>query len=249
MAEHEMAMRKNAAHDLSRRSIASEWMDIEPLGFDELRLCLQQLAQINLLSLGYRPTLAWFAKTVRRRSQGGPLSVLDVGCGYGDMLRQLRRWADRHQIAMDLHGVDINPITRQVALSATPPGFAIHYHTADIFDLPAEQTYDVVISSLFTHHLDDVALVRFLHWMTTHATLGWFINDLHRSALAYFGVKQFLRIMGYHRVVQHDGPVSVERALTLGDWHKVIDEAGLRPSAVTVRRFFPFRTGIGCYVT
>lgn len=248
MAARDMAAHP-ATHDLSRRSTASEWMDIEPLDFDELHLCLKQLAQINVLSLGYRPTLTWFADVVRRRDKGQRLSVLDVGCGYGDMLRRLQHWADQRELALDLHGVDINPVTRQVALSATPDGFAIQYHTADIFDLPAEQTYDIIISSLFAHHLDDMALVRFLHWMTTHATLGWFINDLHRSALAYFGVKQFLRFMDYHRVVQHDGPVSVERALTLNDWYKAIDEAGLRASAVTVRRFFPFRTGIGCTVT
>jgi 2-polyprenyl-3-methyl-5-hydroxy-6-metoxy-1,4-benzoquinol methylase len=220
-------------------------MDIEPLGFDELRVCLKQLAQINVLSLGYRPTLSWLATVVQARATGQPLSVLDVGCGYGDMLRRLRRWADRQHIALDLHGIDINPITREVALSATPAGFAIQYHTADIFALPAQETYDIIVSSLFAHHLDDTALAHFLRWMTTHATVGWFVNDLHRSALAYFGVKQFLSLMGYHRVVRHDGPVSVERALTVADWHKAIEQAGLDRHTVTLQRYFPFRIGIG----
>lgn len=235
-----------ATHDLRRRSTASEWMDIEPLGFEELRLCLAQLAQINLLSLGYRPTLRWLATLVRRRGSGRPLSLLDVGCGSGDMLRRLRRWADAHGVAVDLHGVDINPVTRQVALSATPAGSAITYHTADIFELPSEQRYDVIISSLFAHHLDDTALARFLRWMQSHAAVGWFVNDLHRSALAYAGVTQFLRVMGYHRVVRHDGPVSVERALTLADWRRVLADAGLAADAVTIRRAFPFRIGVGC---
>jgi SAM-dependent methyltransferase len=233
------------AHDLARRSTASEWMDIEPLGFDELRQCLKQLAQINFLSLGYRPTLTWLADAVRRHGKSRPLSVLDVGCGYGDMLRRLERWADRHDVALDLHGVDINPVTRQVALSATPAGSVIHYHTADIFALPPEQTYDVIISSLFAHHLDEAPLARFLRWMEAHATLGWFINDLHRDALARFSVKQFLRVMGYHRVVQHDGPMSVERALVLDDWRKALAAAGIDRRAVTIRRFFPFRIGVG----
>jgi 2-polyprenyl-3-methyl-5-hydroxy-6-metoxy-1,4-benzoquinol methylase len=234
-----------AAHDLRHRSTASEWMDIEPLGFDELRQCLKQLAQINLLSLGYRPTLTWLADTVRRRGKGRRLALLDVGCGYGDMLRRLRRWADRHDIALDLHGVDINPVTREVALSATPAGSAIHYHTADIFALPADQTYDVIVSSLFAHHLDEQSLPRFLRWMEAHATFGWFINDLHRDAKAYFAVTQFLRVMGYHRVVQHDGPVSVERALVLDDWRKALADAGVDRRSVTIRRCFPFRIGIG----
>lgn len=151
-----------AAHDLRHRSTASEWMDIEPLGFDELRQCLKQLAQINLLSLGYRPTLRWLAALVRHRGRERPLSLLDVGCGYGDMLRRLRRWATRHDIALDLHGIDINPVAREVALSATPAGSAINFHTADIFALPPERRYDVIVSSLFAHHLDDTSLARFL---------------------------------------------------------------------------------------
>jgi SAM-dependent methyltransferase len=232
-------------HDLSRRSTASEWMDIEKLSFEELRQCLKQLAQINLLSLGYRPTLTWLADAARRQAKGRQLSLLDVGCGYGDMLRRLRHWANRHDIALDLHGVDINPVTRQVALSVTPAGDGIHYHTADIFELPVDQTYDVIVSSLFAHHLDETSLARFMRWMEAHATLGWFINDLHRDALAYFAVKQFLRVMGYNRVVQHDGPVSVERALVLDDWRKALAAAGVDRRAVTIRRFFPFRIGIG----
>lgn len=235
-----------AAHDLRHRSTAGEWMDIEPLGFDELRQCLKQLAQINLLSLGYRPTLRWLAALVRHRGRERPLSLLDVGCGYGDMLRRLRRWATRHDIALDLHGIDINPVAREVALSATPAGSAINFHTADIFALPPERRYDVIVSSLFAHHLDDTSLARFLGWMQSHATVGWFINDLHRSALAHAGVTQFLRVMGYHRVVRHDGPVSVERALTLAEWRRVLADAGLAADAVTIRLAFPFRIGVGC---
>jgi 2-polyprenyl-3-methyl-5-hydroxy-6-metoxy-1,4-benzoquinol methylase len=233
-----------ASRDLSRRSTADEWMDVEPLGVDELGQCLRQLAQINVLSLGYRPTLTWLAEAVRWHGRER-LSVLDVGCGYGDMLRRLHRWADRRRIALDLHGIDINPVTRQVAVAATPARTAVRYHTADIFGLPEDQTYDIVISALFAHHLDSAALVRFLRWMEAHATVGWFINDLHRSAAAHFAVKQFLRAMGYHRVVRHDGPLSVERALTLEEWRQALAGAGLDPGSVSLRRFFPFRVGIG----
>jgi 2-polyprenyl-3-methyl-5-hydroxy-6-metoxy-1,4-benzoquinol methylase len=234
---------RGVAHDLRRRSTADEWMDIEPLDTHELQRCLKQLAQINLLSLGYRPTLSWLAAAARR-NQGRRLSLLDVGYGYGDMLRRIRHWADRRGIALDLHGLDINPVTREVALAATPASCEIHYHTGDIFALPGERRYDLIVSSLFAHHLGDVALLRFLRWMQAHATVGWFINDLERSALAYFGVKQFLTVMGYHRVVRHDGPVSVERALTLDEWRDMLDDAGLH-GRTTVRRFFPFRIGVG----
>ena len=39
------------------------------------------------------------------------------------------------------------------------------------------------------------------------------------------------------------------RALTLADWQKAFHEAGLDRSAVTLRRFFPFRTGVGHVMT
>ena len=44
---------------------------------------------------------------------------------------------------------------------------------------------DVVLSSLFTHHLEEPEIVRFLEWSEAVAQRGWFVNDLCREATPY----------------------------------------------------------------
>ncbi|WP_437592857.1 methyltransferase domain-containing protein [Sorangium sp. So ce1000] len=235
--------------DFSRRSTLDELMDTEPVGFEEFRACLVDLARVNRLTLAYRPTFSFLERLVARGlrglSENRPLEVIDVGSGYGDMLRRIDAWARERGIAVSLTGVDLNPLSRRSATEATPPGRPITWVTADAFAYEPPGGIDVVLSSLFTHHLPDPAVVRFLAWMEAKARLGWFINDLHRHPLPYHFFRHLSRLAGWHRFVQHDGPVSIARAFSASDWRCLIAEAGLDPRAVEVRWWMPFRLTVG----
>ena len=115
--------------------------------------------------------------------------------------------------------------------------------TGDAFadDRPA----DVMTSSLFTHHLPDGDIVRFLRAMEARAEIGWFVNDLHRHPLAYGGFALLSTVMGWHPFVRHDGPISVARAFRAKDWAALIDQAGLDADQVRVQWRFPFRLCVG----
>jgi hypothetical protein len=47
--------------------------------------------------------------------------------------------------------------------------------------------------------------------------------------------------MGWHRFVQHDGPVSIARAFTGEDWKAVLSAAGVPRGAARIVPRFPFR--------
>lgn len=225
--------------DLSRRADTPELMDTEAAPYETFRDCLIDLAAVNRLTLAYGPTLA-FLEGLRRggRLADRPLRILDVGSGYGDMLRKIARWASRRGVAVELTGLDLNPWSARAAREADPDG-AIGWITADAFAHAGPA--DVIISSLFTHHLDDADLVRFLAWMEDKAGLAWFVNDLHRRAAPYYGFALLSRLMRWHRFVQHDGPVSIRRAFQPQDWRRLLAEAGLELRAVSIRRCFPYR--------
>lgn len=233
--------------DLTRRSFAPELMDTERVGFDEFRQCLQHLEIVNRWTFAYRPTLAWLDQLVERRGPPQyPLSILDVGFGHGDMLRRIALWADRRGITVDLRGIDLSPWSALAASAVTPPHLPIRYETGDIFRRADEQPpVDIVLSSLFTHHLGDEDLVRFLRWMTARARVGWFINDLHRHALPYHFIRSALRLLPVNHMVRHDAPVSVARAFTREDWIRLLRSAGLTAGHVSIEWFFPFRYGVG----
>lgn len=225
--------------DFSRRSPAIEWMDTEPVTEADFAQCLADLAIVNDVTLARPPTLGFLRRVARRQPAGGTLRVLDVGFGEGDMLRRIARWGARRGLVMELEGVDLNPASTAAARAATPAGLPIRYRTGDLFDEPAGQ-FDVVISSLFTHHLTDAEVVRFLGWMERSARLGWFVNDLHRHKLAYYGFALLSRAAGWHRFVQHDGPISVARSFQRRDWTRLLRAGGL-DGVAEVRWRMPFR--------
>jgi SAM-dependent methyltransferase len=229
--------------DLSRRSDLAELMDSDETDFATFRDCLADLAKVNTLTLAYRPTLQFFDRLAKSRHlpMSRAATIVDVGSGFGDMLRVIDRWAKRRGIKVDLTGVDRNPWSARAATAATGRGQVIRFVTADVFDFRPPRGIDIVISSLFAHHLDEAALVRFVSWMETNAEVGWFVNDLHRHPLPFHLFRAFSRAMRFHRFVQHDGPVSIARAFEAADWRCTLAAAGLPATAAEVRRVFPFR--------
>lgn len=218
-------------------------MDEEVVPFEDFRACLSDLAQVNQLTLGHRPTLTFLERLRQagRLPSGRPVRILDVGSGFGDTLRAVAQWASRHRIAVDLTGVDLNPWSTRAAREATPPGLPLRFETADVFAYRPESPPDLVLSALFTHHLPDEALVRFLAWSEATALCGWFVNDLERSRLSYAGFTALSTVMRWHRFVLHDGPVSIARSFLREDWQGAVRSAGLPDDAVQIERFVPYR--------
>ncbi len=228
--------------DFSTRSKEDELMDTEPVGFEEFQACLVDLARVNRLTLAYRPTIAFFDRLLAKSPRlDRPIEVVDVGSGYGDMLRAIDAWAKRRGVAVSLTGVDLNPWSRQAATQATPADQNIQWVTADAFAYEPPRGIDVVVSSLFTHHLPDPLVTKFLAWMEATARMGWFVNDLHRHPVPYHFFRHFAKLARFHRFVQHDGPVSIARAFETSDWERLLAEAGIERSAVDIEWMTPFR--------
>lgn len=224
--------------DFRRRAQLTELMD-EPCSREELRACLRDLARVNRLTLGYRPLLDWLGSMAS--AAPGPLRILDVGCGYGDGLRRIAQFANTRGFSVELTGLDINPDTVAIAAEATPPADHISWIQADIFAYQPRRPIHLVVSSLFTHHLDEENVVRFLSWMELHTVLGWFVTDLSRSAVPYHLFRVFAKLANFHRFVQHDGPVSIARSFLAEDWRRMCAAAGLREADVSIRAYRPGR--------
>ncbi|NDV89388.1 methyltransferase domain-containing protein [Aurantimonas aggregata] len=232
-----------SAIDFSHRAKTPELMDTEDCDFATFRGCLVDLARVNRLTLATRPTIAYFEKLAKsgRLPTGRPVEIVDVGSGYGDMLRCVAEWAARRGVPVRLTGIDLNLWSEQAAREATPPDVPVVWRTMDVFDFRPDTRTDVVISSLFTHHLDDAALVRFLVWMEKTAAIGWFVNDLHRHELPYRFFAAASRAMRLHRFVQNDGPISITRSFVAEDWRALIEAAKIPAEGTAVDWWMPFR--------
>jgi SAM-dependent methyltransferase len=227
--------------DLSRRAAPSElpeWMD-EPCSYQDFRQCLVDLGQVNRLTLSYRPTLDFLDRLVAVIKPQKPLRIVDVGSGGGDLLRRVERWAGRRGVAVTLTGIDLNPYAARAAREFTAPDRAIEWITGNAFAYI--EPVDVVLSSLFTHHLEEHEIVRFLAWSEAVAQRGWFVNDLCREFMPFRFFGLLAKGMGWHRFVEHDGPVSFRRSFREEDWQRMVAAAGIATAAVKLVRWIPAR--------
>lgn len=219
---------------LAARAAEPEWMDGADLSAAEMAACLHDLAQVNTATFGRRPTLGWLKGRVAGATR--MLRIVDVGSGEGDMLRAVHGRCAEWGVRAELIGVDLNPCCVAAARAASA-GLPIRFIEGDAAAIVTD--CDIVLSSLVCHHMTNAELIGFLGWMERTAAMGWFVNDLHRHWLAYHGFAALSAVAGWHRIVRHDGPLSVARAFTAEDWRGYLAAAGI--NGARIAWWFPFR--------
>jgi SAM-dependent methyltransferase len=229
--------------DFSRRAFLDEEMD-GPCGYDDLRQCLRDLRIVNRLTRAHRPILRWLDE-VANSHPTSRLRIVDVGCGYGDMLRRIERWAARRGVAVELIGVDVNANAVRAAREATPAASGIRWINGDVYTCDAACEADLITASGMTHHLAEAEIVRLVEWMERTARVGWFIVDLHRKPMPYRIFDVFMRGAWWHRFIRVDGLRSIRRSFLAEDWVRICSAAGVEAGAVAIREHRPARLCVG----
>ena len=221
---------------LARRSFQAERMDTDCADFEDYRRCLRDLSRVNVVTLTHRPMLSWL-----KQHATGAFSLLDIACGHGDALRAIRRRFP----AAKLTGIDLNPWATRAAKEATDPAAEITFINDDAFAYKPGGTFDFIITSQFTHHLTDEQVVSFLRWLPDNAGRGWFIGDIHRHAIPYYGFPILARLAMWHRLVREDGQISVARSFVRAEWEALLRQAGMTDQQAFVAWYMPFRLCVG----
>ncbi|MCF6407871.1 methyltransferase domain-containing protein [Chitinophaga filiformis] len=196
----------------SQRTLAPEIMDDFQMEGQELRDTLDQIAQVNQLLGGNSITLEGVSMLMEDVRPGKEVTIVDIGCGNGDMLRALSRMAHKKGWRVKLVGIDANEYTVKYAsvLSAQYP--EITYYCMNILGEEfREMQYDIVLCTLTLHHFEDRQIMKLMSLFRRNAAIGIIINDLHRSALAYHLFQLFSRLTGMGRMAKEDGLVSILR--------------------------------------
>lgn len=227
---------------LKERSTQPELMDNDTISHSDYIQCLADLATVNRVTCTHQATLYWLDQALRCLPAGTAVTILDVAYGQGDLLRMIHHWAAQRGFQVTLQGIDLNPNSAIAARQATPPAMNIDYYTGDVFTFRPTSPPDFIVSSQFTHHLSNNQIVSFLQWMEQYARRGWFIADLHRHPLAYYGYSLLARLARWHPIVRHDGAVSVARSFKRADWQALLAQAGI---LADIRWHVPFRLCVG----
>lgn len=198
--------------DTSYRSSDTEMMDDFTLEGKEYRDTLDKLEIINRLLGGNSVTIKGLSKLLLTQSRSNTITIIDLGCGHGDILRDVAKYGRKNKYKFKLIGIDANPNAIAYAQELSKNYPEISFETADIFSEDFnKQTYDIILCTLFLHHFESNKLITFLKSATDKATIGAVINDLHRHRMAYYLFK-LVGIFIKNKMVKEDGLTSVLRA-------------------------------------
>ena len=194
------------------RSSAPEIMDDFAMEGEILRDALDKIAKINQLLGGNQLTLRGVQDLMATIPQQAEISIIDIGCGNGDMLRTLADYGLKNQLNFKLTGIDANAFTINHAreLSITYPN--IKYRCEDVFGQDfAALKYDIVLCTLTLHHFKDDEIMVLMSVFSANSRVGIVINDLHRSALAYRLFQALCFVFRLNAMSRDDGLVSILR--------------------------------------
>lgn len=205
------------------RATKAELMDDLSLRGEALRRNLAELEVINAWLGGYQVVTGALGLL-----PAAPLRLADLGCGGGDTLRAIARWAQKRQQPVELLGFDANAFMVDYARRQCQAYPSIEISQQDVFS-PAFQSqhFDVITCSLFCHHFSDQQLVQLLGQLHRQARVALIINDLHRHPLAYYFIKWLTRLLPCSHLVRHDAPLSVLRAFKRPELAEILHQAGL----------------------
>ena len=214
--------------DTTHRSKEIEIMDDFEMTGDILTKTLRQIAQINHLLGGNSVTLNGIKKILKGHPKNKPITILDLGCGNGDMLRVVAKLGKKMGYTFKLIGVDANLHTIRIAESLSTKYPEIRYLKQDVLSPEfKELSYDIVLCTLFLHHFTNGEIEKLLSSILKQTNLGIIINDLHRHKLAYYLFK-LVALTVNNPMVKNDGLISILRGFKKQDLQHFSKKLGVK---------------------
>lgn len=193
---------------------------------DRLTSALENLRQANKWLGGHQAALSVLRPFLLR--QGQPVRILDLATGIADFPEVLARWADKHERQLEIVAIDANAATvsyaRETLEKRLPENLrqCIVVEEGDALHLDYEDgSFDIVVSSLFMHHLNKEEARSLLCEMTRVASEGIIVNDLHRHPMAYYSIVALSRLLPVSPMFRNDGPLSVRKGFTRRELHDI----------------------------
>ena len=221
------------------RSLKLERIDTGDYTPEEYDRFLYDIRLVNRFAGDRRALQKTLLKEIKKENLP-EFSVLDIGAGSGELLRDVGKFARKQKRSAKLFGLELNARSANAILEESKNYDEIKSIQANALTLPfADKTFDYAISSLFTHHLTDEQIIKTLQEMKRVVRRKIFIIDLHRQPLAYFFYKIFCIAFRISPLVRHDGSLSILRSFKPEELTELSQKAGLEN--ISVRKIFPFR--------
>lgn len=211
------------------RTDKEELMDDFSIGGDLLRDTLDKLENINRWLGGNLVTVNALKFVLKNHPKEQELTIVDIGCGHGDILRDVAKFGRKKGYKMKLLGVDANPTAIEYANELSTEFPELTFITEDIFSNDfKKREFDIVLATLFLHHFKEEQLVSFLSDTLKQTKKAIVVNDLHRHKLAYY-LFMLLSIFIKNNMIIEDGLTSVLRGFKRKDLIRISEKIQVKP--------------------
>ena len=211
------------------RTNKEELMDDFSIGGDLLRDTLDKLENINRWLGGNLVTVNSLKKVLKNHPKEQELMIADIGCGHGDILRDVAKFGRKNGYKMTLIGMDANPSAIAYANELSTEFSELSFKTEDIFSEEFKnRKFDVVLATLFLHHFKEEQLVSFLGNTLKQTKIAVVVNDLHRHKLAYY-LFMLLSVFIKNNMIIEDGLTSVLRGFKRKDLIIISKKININP--------------------
>ncbi len=218
------------------RSSGKELLDGVGIPFEDIALNLKELNFINSNLGGHTITISGFKALACKKKN---ISVCEIGCGGGDNLKAISSYCNKNKIKAAFTGIDINSDCIDFA-SRSWNGGHVNFIVSDYRLIQFGMNKpDIIYSSLFCHHFNEEELAEMVQWMQYNASIGFFINDLHRHPVAYYFIRFMTNFFSKSYLVKNDAPLSVLRGFRRNEWEEIFRKAGI--SKYRIRWKWAFR--------
>jgi 2-polyprenyl-3-methyl-5-hydroxy-6-metoxy-1,4-benzoquinol methylase len=198
--------------DTTYRTNQPEIMDDFDMEGDLLKDALDKIAKINRFLGGNKLTLEGVKSILKQHPGRQQVTIVDVGCGNGDMLRIVSDYLEDNDIDCKLIGIDANKFAVNYARKLSIHYPNITYRCKDIFDKSFENLeYDIVLCTLTLHHFKNEEITKLLKVFKANAKMGIVINDLQRSSISYRLFQALCFVFRLNDMSREDGLVSILR--------------------------------------
>ncbi len=214
------------------RATETEIMDDLSMEGELLSTTLEEIQLVNRFLGGHQIAINGLKKTIPKiAGTNQVLKVADLGCGGGDTLKAIGVWAKKHEIPLQLYGIDANTFTLAHARKNTPllsyPN--IHYLQQNIFSSNCSfKDYDIIICSLFLHHFNEAELLQFFQKCQTSKIKALLINDLQRHWLPYYLFKLLTSLLSATPMTKADGLLSIRKGFTRQELNNIFRQSNVK---------------------
>jgi len=184
---------QNPQH-VKNRSYTPELLDADTIPSKDLFQNLKELNTINTLLGGHAVSLRGLKQFDLKKDR--TYHVLDIGCGGGDNLIYLAKWARKKGLNLQFTGVDLKADCLTYAKEQCKEFPEITFIQADYRHLEnMGNTYDICFSALFCHHFTEADLQTLVSTPNSYLVK----NDAPLSVQRAFKKKDFAAFLPINR--------------------------------------------------